>query len=178
MFYEIKITLMHLDPPVWRTVLVPSNTNLRKFHRIIQRAMGWSESHLYMYEIGRERYGDPDPEWGPDIMDSRKMTLDKVFTAGRKSFTYEYDMGDGWRHEIKLLRAVDSEAGAKQRVIAGARACPPEDVGGPPGYINLLVTLSDPESEDYEEMVEWLGGQFDPNEFDLAAADEVVRKVR
>jgi hypothetical protein len=178
MFYEISISLQYIDPPIWRTVLVPPRTNLHKFHKIIQRAMGWRNSHLYIFEVDRERYAEPHPEWDIDILDSRKKTLAEMFTGGRKAFVYDYDMGDGWRHDIELVKAVECEPGAKPRVLDGARACPPEDSGGPPGYMNLLVTLSDPQSEDYRDMMDWLGGPFDPNAFDLQAADEAVRKVR
>ena len=63
---------------------------------------------------------------------------------------------------------------AYPRCIEGARACPPEDVGGIWGYGDFLEAISDPNHEDHDEMVEWVGGEFDPEKFSV---DEVNKEL-
>jgi hypothetical protein len=175
-FYEIKIELQEIEPLIWRILKVPSRTSLLKFHRILQRAMGWTDSHIYLFVVDGKRYGEPSAESEFEVLDSRKTTMEKIFSQGITSFIYEYDLGDGWRHEIKLLGS--NEGAEKLGCIAGARACPPEDCGGPPGYFDLLVALSDPSREDHDEMLEWVGGKFDPNAFDVTAVNQALKLLR
>ena len=132
MLYKIKVELMNVEPPIWRELQVPSRTSLLRFHKILQRAMGWTNSHLHLFDVGGKRYGEPSEDWDLEVIDSRKMTLEKIFSEGIKSFVYEYDLGDSWRHKIKLLGTVQEEGEEKSACLAGARACPPEDCGGTP----------------------------------------------
>ncbi len=178
MLYQIKAELKAIEPPIWRLLQVPSRTSLLRFHKILQRAMGWTNSHVYLFNIGGKLYGDPSPDWGLEVLDSRKVTLEKNFSEGETSFIYEYDMGDGWRHEINLLATVEAEGEEKPRCIAGARACPPEDCGGTGGYYHLLVALADPDHKDHYDMMRWLGKTFDPEAFDLAAVDLALKRLR
>jgi hypothetical protein len=138
--------------------------------------MGWTNSHLYLFEVNGKRYGEPSTEWDIEVLDSRKMTLEQVFSKGTSSFVYEYDLGDSWRHAITLLRMVEGEE--KPGCTAGARACPPEDCGGTMGYNELLVALSDPDHEEHDAMLEWVGGKFDPGAFDVAAVDRTLKRLR
>ncbi len=176
MLYELKVALKEIEPPIWRVLQVPPRTSLLRLHRILQRAMGWTNSHLHLFNVDGKLYGEPSTEWDFEVLDSRKMTLEKIFTEGRTSFLYEYDLGDSWRHEIKLLGTVDGEE--KPGCTAGARACPPEDCGGTTGYYDLLVALSDPDHEEHDTMLEWVGGKFDPNAFDVAAVDRALKRLR
>ena len=178
MLYKVRVELQRIEPPIWRILHIPSRTSLLKLHRILQRAMGWTNSHLHLFEVDKQLYSEPSPDWELDVLDSRRMTLGKVFTEDRKSFIYEYDLGDSWRHKITLLDTIEGEAEEKPGCIAGARACPPEDCGGTMGYYDLLVALSDPDHEDHESLLEWVGGSYDPNAFDLAATDRAVKKAR
>jgi len=178
LLYEIKVELKEIEPPIWRILQVPSRTSLLKFHRILQRAMGWTNSHLHLFDVDGKLYGEPSTEWDLEILDSRKMTLGKVFTEGRAAFLYEYDLGDSWRHNITLMGTVEGEAEEKLACTAGARACPPEDCGGTMGYYGLLVALSDPDHEEHDTMLEWVGGKFDPKAFDLAAVDRALKRLR
>ncbi len=104
------------------------------------------------------------------------MTLEKIFSKGTTPFVYEYDLGDSWRHEITLLGTVEGEG--KSACTAGARACPPEDCGGTMGYYELLVALSNPDHEDHDAMLEWVGGKFDPNVFDAATTDRALKRLK
>ncbi len=178
MLYEIKVELKEIEPPIWRIIRASSGTSLLRLHRILQRAMGWANSHLHLFEVDGKLYGEPGTEWDIEVLDSRKMTLEKIFSEGRASFLYEYDMGDSWRHEITLLGTVEGEAEEKLTCTAGARACPPEDCGGIMGYYALLVALSDPDHENHSTMLEWVGGRFDPENFDVAVVDRALKRLR
>ena len=178
MLYEINVELQEIEPLIWRVLRVPSRTSLLRLHWILQRAMGWTNSHLHLFEVDGKRYGEPSTEWDIEVLDSRKMTLEKIFSGGRTSFLYEYDLGDSWRHEITLLGTVEGEAEEKPGCAGGARACPPEDCGSTTGYYHLLVALSDPDHEDHDAMLEWVGDKFDPNAFDVAAVDQALKRLR
>ena len=109
--------------------------------------------------------------------DEEKISISKIAKTGRKvRFIYEYDFGDSWQHEILLEKILEPEPNvAYPRCIEGARACPPEDVGGIWGYGDFLVAISDPNHEDHDEMLEWIGGEFDPEKFSV---DEVNRELK
>jgi hypothetical protein len=136
LLYELKVEIKEIEPPIWRVLQVPSSTSLLKFHRILQRAMGWTNSHLHLFEVDGKRYGKPSTEWDIEILDSHKMTLEKIFSGGRTSFLYEYDLGDSWTHEITLLGTVEGEGGEKLGCTAGARACPLKTAEVPRGTTN------------------------------------------
>jgi hypothetical protein len=178
MLYEIKVQLEHIKPPIFRKLRVPSRTSLFKFHKIIQKAMGWENCHLYLYEIEKTLYSDYPEEWDMEVIDSKKVTLEKIFGQGTRSFTYEYDMGDGWRHDITFLKEVESEGNEKPACITGTRACPPEDCGGPPGYEYFLEVIADSSHEDHDEMLAWIGGSFNPEYFNLEETNKAVKQVR
>ena len=178
MLNEIKVELKGIEPPVWRTLQVPSRTSLLKLHRILQRAMGWTNSHLHRFEIDGKHYGEPGTEWDMEVLDSRKMNLEKIFFNGTKSFVYEYDLGDGWKHDVTIMGTVEVEGKEQVACTAGARACPPEDCGGVGGYYQLLVAISDPDHEEHDTMLEWVGGKFDPNAFDISAADRDLKHMK
>ena len=178
MIYELKVQLQGIEPPIWRNIKVPSKTHLSKLHRILQLVMGWTDSHLHLFQVGDKLYGEPSTDWDFEVLDSQSITLEKVFEAGIRSFVYEYDLGDSWRHDITLVGAAQAEGKEETVCIAGARACPPEDCGGIPGYCDLLEKISDPQHEGYEDMVEWLGRKYDPEEFDLAEVNRALRSLR
>lgn len=172
--YQLKITLVGAEPPVWRRVLVPGDVNLAGLHMVIQYAMGWSNSHLHMFHVGKTRYAPRTPDWD-DVEDERKVILRDIAPKAGAKFFYEYDMGDSWRHEIRV-EAITKAAATPQRpeCLAGAGACPPEDCGGIGGYEDLLAALRDPKHEQHDEIVEWVGGDFDPEAFDLAAVNKAL----
>jgi len=174
--YQLKITLKHITPPIWRRVQVASNTPLGKLHEIIQQAMGWTNSHLHAFEIDEERYGPPGLDEESTDLDYSKIKLQDV-AAEESRFAYEYDFGDGWNHEIVVEKVLGPESGVKYPIcLAGKRSCPPEDCGGPHGYAELLDILADPKHEEHEQSKEWVGDHFRPERFDLGRADKRVRK--
>lgn len=170
---QLKIELRDVKPLVWRRILVPETVTLAKLHLILQRAMGWTNSHLHEYEIARQRYGvpDDDDDWpgARPLHDERRVRLKPFIETGVRRFTYQYDFGDNWEHVIKVEDLVLPKAGTPPIVcLAGANACPPEDVGGYPGYAEFLEALADPTHEEHAHMLSWAGGAFDPAAFDLA----------
>ena len=179
--YQFKITLLDIEPPIWRRIQVPDGT-LDELHSHIQTAMGWTNSHLHQFEIRGRRYGDPElleDDWGEnDFVDSSKIRLSRLLEKKRRSFRffYEYDFGDGWRHEIVYEGTQLTEPRVRfPRCVEGARACPPEDVGGPWGYGSCLEAIANPMHERHRELREWIGGRFDPEAFDPAAATKRMR---
>ena len=137
--------------------------------------MGWWDSHLHSFRLKnpltdkKEEIGIPSDDFFADeipTLPGWKEKMSKWFTEENKKAEYVYDFGDGWRHEVKLEKILPREEKVKYpRCIEGERACPPEDCGGIGGYCNLLEIISNPAHEEYEEMMEWLGGRYDPETF-------------
>jgi hypothetical protein len=179
--YQLRIELKHIEPLIWRRLLVPENVTLAKLHVILQWAMGWTNSHLHEFQIGRQRYGIPDEEWpsSEPIIDERRARLNALVDGGTKRFAYVYDFGDHWEHTVKVEDLVPPRPGAAPVLcIAGENACPPEDVGGPPGYFEFLAALKDPAHEQHTELLEWIGGPFDPAAFDITDANERLANIK
>lgn len=179
--YQFKITLVDTDPPIWRRIQVGDCT-LDKFHEQIQTAMGWTNSHMHHFKIDGTLYGDPrlsGETFGEfRYKDSTTTRLSAILPAGgeRSRFEYEYDFGDGWLHEILFEGRPRDESGKRYPLcVEGARACPPEDVGGVGGYVDFLEAIADPENEQHEEMRGWIGRKFDPEAFDPAKATRRMR---
>lgn len=178
LIYQIKVTLVDIEPPIWRRIEVPGDIRLGKLHRVLQIAMGWTDSHLHAYRIGGVAYGTPDPGFLDDIQNERNVRLDKVVAAG-DTFVYEYDFGDSWEHELKIENVVPADPTVHYpRCIAGGRACPPEDCGGSPGYAFLLEALRDPKHEDHEEWRVWVGDDFEPEGFDLGGVNQDLWRMK
>lgn len=176
--YQIKITLKHSRPPIWRRIQVTGDTKLGKLHRILQVAMGWTDSHLHAFRARGMDYGVPDPEFPGDTKNERNVRLDRIADEG-DTLIYEYDFGDGWEHELKVEKVMPAAPGARYPLcLAGKRACPPEDCGGIPGYEHLLEVFSNPAHEEYHDMQDWLGGELDPEAFDLNEVNDALQGVR
>lgn len=167
---EIRITLEDVEPPVWRRMLVPAGLSLRRLHDTIQAAMGWLDQHLHEFRIGDRRYGTPIPDddgWGPRIADDSNVKLSSLVEKGIDRFLYIYDFGDDWRHEVVIEGVRPAEPGVDYPVfVAGARRCPPEDCGGPPGYAAFLEAIGDPEHPDHADALEWYGDPYDPDDIE------------
>jgi len=181
--YQLKIVLLGTDPVVWRRVQVPGSFSLAKLHDVLQLAMGWTNSHMHQFIIGKDFYGQPseDEDWGGvKVFDERKTKLSDLKTRIRKNFIYEYDFGDSWQHEIKLEKVIAAtETILKHPILlAGERACPPEDVGGIPGYEEFLAALKNPEDEASAELIEWYGEEYDPDHIGLDAINKLLKKMR
>lgn len=168
--YRLKVTLTEIEPPIWRRLVVPGGFSLFKLHEILQVAMGWTNSHLHQFVLGDTSYGIPDDEFegAHPIRDERDYTLAKVLPKKGRRIVYEYDMGDCWQHEVVVEEITTQKAAVPQaKCLDGARRFPPEDVGSTPGYENFLAAIKDPKHPEHDDMLEWIGGSFDPEFFDL-----------
>jgi hypothetical protein len=173
--YQIEVVLRHVDPPIWRRIQVPGDTKLGKLHRILQDAMGWTNSHLHDFRIGDNVYGEPFPESPDEVINELNVRLDKIAHEG-DTLLYTYDFGDSWEHELNIEKVAPAESGVSYpRCRDGQRACPPEDCGGPWGYANLLQVLNDPNDDEHEEMREWVEEDFDPEHFDVETINRALR---
>jgi hypothetical protein len=173
---RLKITLDDVEPKVLRRVEVPLAIRLDRLHLTIQAAMGWSNSHLYEISAGGVGWGIPDPNWPGGPLDARKTKLVEVLEdTGLKTLHYLYDFGDSWEHTIKIERLSDPEAGSLYpRLIEAIGRCPPEDVGGAPGYAELLDATADSQHERHAEISEWLPDNFNPNAVNIAMLEADV----
>ena len=182
--HVLRVELVGIQPAIWRELHVRSDMPLSKLHDVLQEAFGWTHSHMHLFEdTSRRQYGPlADDDWdfgGPALLDERKYSVADLAPRARNIFGYIYDFGDDWVHRIRVKKVQPPEPGRKYPACtAGKRAAPPEDCGGIPGYEHLLEILQDPEHQEHEEMLEWLGGSFDPEAFDLASTDKAVRAVR
>ena len=180
--YRIKVTLKHSKPPIWRRIEVLGNTRLDKLHLILQATMGWWNAHLHQFVVaGDTYYGEPHPDydmWGSEMLDEKKHRLYQIASGEKSKFIYEYDFGDSWEHILLVEKILPPETGVTYpRCIKGKRACPPEDVGGVWGYEYFVETIKDPTHPEHDDMLEWVGDDFDPEAFDLVEINRALRRV-
>ncbi len=166
--HELRVTLRGSEPAIWRRVQVKSDMTLARLHGVLQTSMGWTNSHLHQFQAGATCYGERDAEF-PERRSEKQALLGEVLREPNDTLVYQYDFGDGWEHDVVLERVLPPVPGCKYPYMTGGeRACPPEDCGGLGGYEELLRVLADPADPEHEDLVEWVGGSFDPEEFDVA----------
>lgn len=161
--YEVTITLCDVTPIIWRRVRVRADITLAQLHEVIQIAMGWENYHLHEFEIGTVR----EPH----------VPLRDVAGPGSR-FLYRYDMGDNWEHEIAIEQELAGDGVQTPYCIAGKYACPPEDCGGPYGYADLRRALAGRGGPKRRELIDWLGGEFDPKRFSRREVNAALRDVK
>ena len=167
---RLRIELQELEPKIWRRIDMPLSTTLEALHDAIQMTMGWTFSHLWEFAIDGRCYGDPSfREFGdePPIYKAKGLRLGVVISRGVDRFVYTYDYGDNWRHDVIVEEVRDGDPDREYPAfVDGARRCPPEDVGGPDGFMDFLEAVLDPAHEQHRDMVRWYSGPFDPIGFD------------
>jgi len=164
--YQLKVTLRGIRPPIWRRVLVRSDLTLNQLHDVLQLVMGWRNSHLHQFRVGRTYFGTPDPELPFEVHSEKRIRLNEVLRRPKARMVYEYDFGDGWEHDVVLEAVIGAEPrGRYPIVLAGKRRCPPEDVGGVGGYYGFLEAIRNPKHPEHREMKTWWGGLYNPDEF-------------
>ena len=170
--YQLRVELKGVKPAVWRRIDVPGDIKLSKLHHILLAVMGWQGGHLYEFNFVDAIYGQADDELGPEVEDESRVSLVKAL-GGSASFTWIYDYGDYWAHKVKLERIVDLGVPLETAMcITGRNACPPEDIGGAPGYAEFLQAIRDPQHPEHQATLQRCGGTFDPSEFDPMEAQE------
>ena len=172
--YQFKIVLKGIKPSIWRRIHVPKTYTYWDLHVAIQDAMGWYDCHLHEFEMFNpstdlvETIGIPYKDSDREVLPGWKQKIESYFSMENPEADYIYDFGDNWEHKIQLEKILPREKGASYPVcIKGKRACPPEDCGGIWGYEEFLEAIKDPTHEEHEEMLEWVGGEFDPEHFDI-----------
>lgn len=173
---QFKIVLCETEPAVWRRIQVADTATFWDLHVAIQDAMGWEDYHLHMFRIlqknGRKRpiqvelIGIPDGDYDDDTLADWDTKVTE-YIASEYKILYEYDFGDSWEHEIIFEGEFERITGNKYPCcLDGAMKCPPEDVGGIPGYYHFIEIMTDKKHPEYRDMLDWHGGKFDPEKFD------------
>ena len=178
--YQLKITLVGIEPPIWRRIQVPNTILLCCLHDAFQAVLGWTDSHLHQFEKDGKYWGVPEYDEFDELelIDESKTQLAKLLKAEGDSMIYVYDFGDNWRHDVVLEKILPMASAANRPIcLDGARRCPPEDVGGVSGYQELLDVIFDPAHEQYEHFVGWAGGHFQ-DDFDMKAVNNILERMR
>lgn len=163
---QLRVAPRHIEPEIWRRLVVPASLTLRQLHAVLQTAMGWEDYHLHLFDVDGVLYGDVEELEGHPLGEEETFTIAQAAEAVRE-FSYEYDFGDSWHHDIVIEQIMPSVGIGTPHLIDGARACPPEDCGGSGGYEHLLEVLADPSDEKHADMLAWVGGSYDPEAFNL-----------
>ena len=116
---------------IWRRVLIPSTTALRELHGVLQLAMGWDGIHLFQFDIRAVQYGSFEL-----FAESPDISLGEFGFRTGDRFSYIYDMVDHWEHEIRVEDFNHAQPRKTYPLCTGGSGvCPPEDCGGPHGYL-------------------------------------------
>lgn len=172
---QFKITLKEIAPVIWRRIQVPASYSFWDLHVAIQDSMGWLDYHLHQFTIKRLHaqktvaIGIPDDDFvleESEILPGWETDVNLYFTDLGITALYLYDFGDNWEHEVILEGLLIKDKGLiYPHCLDGENACPPEDCGGVDGYFNFLESIMIPDHDEHKEMEEWIGGKFDPKNF-------------
>lgn len=174
---QLNLSMKEITPQIWRRVQVPETCTFLDLHKAIQAVMNWEDYYLHEFEVlnpkteRAEIIGPEEDKYiGFDIelpVPEEKTRLSDYLTPDNKDALYTYNFGDYWQVKIRLEEILPKKEGVKYPVcLAGERASVPEDVGGIWGYEDMLEILNDPEHDEYEDTVLWLGKDFNPEYFD------------
>jgi hypothetical protein len=175
--YQIKITLEQVSPAIWRQILVPADLFLHDFHKVIQTAMGWENAHLHQFTKNGRTFGiaDDESDLSDKFMDYTSIRLMDILKKESDTMKYIYDFGDYWTHEILLEKILEPNSDLFYPMCKnGERSCPPEDCGGPPGYIETLKILKQAGHPDRDDLLEWLGEDWDSEDFNIDIVNEML----
>jgi len=174
--HQFLVVLTNTDPLVWRRIQVPESYSFWDLHVAIQDAMGWLDCHLHEFRVvldsksGRiGRFGIPVDDFleQPPVVPDWTVRLSNMVGKGEMPILYAYDFGDGWNHAVMYEGGAQLQPNVKYPLcVSGARKCPPEDCGGVHGYAEFLEAIRDPKHERHAELLDWIGGVFDPDDFD------------
>ena len=178
---RVRVTLLSIDPPIWRRLVLPIGWNLYQLHLGIQAAFNWWNTHLHEFRIGALTFGDVtgEVEPGERDLDERTITLHHLdYGIRAEPFLYHYDFGDSWCHRVEIEERLALDAKPRYgSCVGGARAGPPEDVGGTDGYEHFLDIMANADHPEHADMKAWCGGHFDPEWFDVERVDRDMRNA-
>lgn len=173
----LRIELADIEPVIWRHLLVPPGITLPHLHQALQAALGWHDMHLHEFHIQGATYGVPDTD-GPPLNDEAGVTLAHALGTA-STFSYVYDMGDEWEHQISVMSYLPSNPPAElPRCLDGANAGPPEDAGGPGGYSHFVEAMADPLHPEHEAVLDWHGQPFDASTWDIDRVNKRLKRLR
>jgi hypothetical protein len=176
--YQFRIELKGIEPKIWRSVQLNDNTQLLDLHYAAQIAMGWYDSHLYQFEKDGMIYGDPEALEDGNVQDDSIVNIVDIFKNEKDSISYVYDFADNWEHSIILEKIIDAKEPLPHLLcVGGKRNCPPEDCGGVGGYQEMLEVLKTPDTTEYKELIEWIGGEFDPEAFEIGIINDSFKEI-
>jgi hypothetical protein len=179
-FYLLKIELLDIEPLIWRRFVVPGSITLDRMHDVIQIVMGWQDSHLHEFTIGKNRYTEY-PEYTDDGKPCGRYQLVDLIKQKGRTFSYVYDFGDFWHHELTIedSRYFNQDLPGPLFCLEGERACPPEDVGGVPGYFDFCHAMHDSAHGEHKRFMEWYGGSYDSERCDVDSVNwELMKYLR
>jgi hypothetical protein len=171
---QMRVSLVGIVPVIWRRIQIPTTYSFWDLHVAIQDAMGWYDCHLHAFRVPDLRretlavIGIPDDEFeaGRRTLPGWKIPVEDYVHEVSPVAVYEYDFGDSWTHVVQLESRVLARKSVSYPVcLGGERKCPPEDCGGVGGYERLLEAIADPNHPEHDSLLEWVGGGFDPDDF-------------
>jgi len=157
--FELKIKLMHTNPEVYRTVMVPAGYNLDYLHHIIQDVFDWDDMHLHEFIKNKQRY-NPRPDTFHGDIDSTQVLLSEVFKRKGSRIKYVYDFGDSWLLEISVLKTHKNIEKTYPVCIDAYGTSPEEDSGGIIRYLDMIDE-----------------GEVEENEYDLKKINRILKKA-
>ena len=178
----LRISLEDVEPEVWRRLLVPYDVSLRHLHEIFQAVMGWDDEHLFEFHFDHGRFGTRHPEFQDGqnpVRSIRSAVLNDQISPETNQFHYIYDIGDYWVHEIVVEEVLSNDTNELVlQCVGGEYQCPPEDIGGAPGYETFLEAIADHSHEERAYYLEVYGDEFDPVYFSLEKINDRLNKIR
>ena len=173
--FEFEIKVAGIEPAIRRRIQINANDTFEDLHMLLQIVFGWNNIHLFEFTVDGVIITMPDEDGNlePEDKNAFAISLSTLLTKGKK-IEYLYDFDDNWAHEITLVEELKDELLIFPNCLSGERGAPIENSGGIPGYLHILDVLTQPQSEEYEDIKEWVGDDFDPEEFDLAEANEII----
>lgn len=180
MIYICKIELEGIEPKIWRRFQFHSEITFHQLHKILQIVMGWQDYHLYEFQVGNKAIMLPDPElqWEGRInLNARREQVSNHIANTQTAFTYLYDFGDDWKHQVTLEQIIPVTEDTPYPIcLEGKRNCPQEDSGGVWGHQNVLEALLIPQHPERKEMVDWLKDGYDPEHFDMNEVNRLLKQ--
>jgi hypothetical protein len=113
------------------------------------------------------------------MLDESGVRLSRIAPTVGTRLLYNYDFGDSWHIEIVVESIKPAQAGVAGVVcLGGEQAGPPEDVGGIGGYAEFVKAIRNPRHREHRSMLEWVGGSFDPQRFDVQSMNQALKRIR
>ncbi len=181
---QLKISLAHSKPLIWRQILIHKDITFFELHHILQIVMGWSNSHLYEFNLEGYRIGEVDEEEknnrysSSEVFSSTTIKISELVTQPKDSINYLYDFGDDWKHQIKVEKFHGIDTVLNYPIcINGQMNCPPEDCGGIDLFYHCIDVLKDKKHPDHQEVTRWFTKKYNPEQFDKEKINRKLKKL-